>query len=193
MWSKAVMAFKLHFSSFCKVLVTVTMSQELFVRTEWNQHVAWSPAHIKSSVNGVLGSHDVLWKWSRSVLSDSLWPHGLYSPWNSPGQNTGVGSLSLLQGISPTQELNPGLPHCRQILYQLSKPEGQSKNTGMVAYPFSKGSSLPRNQTGISCIVGGFFTSWAIREEHVISYSTEQKNGQVTVLFKTLFKAFEQT
>ena len=57
---------------------------------------------------------------SHSVVSDSLWPHGLYSPWNSPGQNTGVGSLSLLQGIFPTQGSNPGLPHCRQILYQLS-------------------------------------------------------------------------
>ena len=57
---------------------------------------------------------------SHSVLSDSLWPHGLYSPWNSPGQNTGVGGLSLLQGIFPTQGLNPGLPHFRQILYKLS-------------------------------------------------------------------------
>ena len=47
-------------------------------------------------------------------------PHGLYSPWNSPGQNTGVGSLSLLLGIFPTQGLNPGLPHCRWIIYQLS-------------------------------------------------------------------------
>ena len=53
-------------------------------------------------------------------MSDSLWPHGLHSPWNSPGQNTGVGSLSPLQGVFPTQGLNPGLPHCRQILYQLS-------------------------------------------------------------------------
>ena len=43
-----------------------------------------------------------------------------YSPWDSPGQNTGVGSLSPLQGILPTQGSNPGLPHCRQILYQLS-------------------------------------------------------------------------
>ena len=42
-----------------------------------------------------------------------------YSSWNSLGQNTGVGSLSLLQGIFPTQGSNPGLPHCRQILYQL--------------------------------------------------------------------------
>ena len=53
-------------------------------------------------------------------MSDSVRPHGLYSPWDSPGQNTGVGSLSLLQGIFLTQELNQGLPHCRQILYQLS-------------------------------------------------------------------------
>ena len=59
---------------------------------------------------------------SRSVVSDSLRPHGLWghSPWNSPGQNTGVGSLCLLQGIFPTQELNQGLLHCRQIPYQLS-------------------------------------------------------------------------
>ena len=57
---------------------------------------------------------------SHSVMSDSLQPHGLYSPWNYLGQNTGVGGLSLLQGIFPTQGLNPGLLHCRQILYHLS-------------------------------------------------------------------------
>ena len=55
---------------------------------------------------------------SRSVMSDSLQPRGLYNPWNSPGQNTGVGSLFLLQGIFPTQGSNPGLPH-----YQLG-PRG---------------------------------------------------------------------
>ena len=53
-----------------------------------------------------------------------------YSPWNSPGQNTGVGSLSLLQGIFPTQGSNQGLLHCRWILYQL-KPQGKPKNTGV--------------------------------------------------------------
>ena len=49
-------------------------------------------------------------------------PYGIiqYSPWGSPDQNTGVGSPSLLQGIFPNRGLNPGLPHCRQILYQLS-------------------------------------------------------------------------
>ena len=63
-----------------------------------------------------------------SVVSNSLRPDGLYSPWNSPGQNTGVGSLSLLQGIFSTQGSNPGLPLCRQILYQPSLP-GKPKNT----------------------------------------------------------------
>ena len=65
----------------------------------------------------------LLWVWvseSCSVVSDSLQLHGLHSPWNSPGQNTGVDGFSHLQGIFPTQGLNPGLPYCRQILYQLS-------------------------------------------------------------------------
>ena len=52
------------------------------------------------------------------------------SPWNYLGQNTGVGSLSLLQGTFPTQGLNPGLSHCRQILYQLSH-KGNSLEKGM--------------------------------------------------------------
>ena len=60
------------------------------------------------------------WSESRSVTSDSLQAHGLYIPWNSLGQNTGVDNLSLHQGIFLTQGLNPGLPHCRQTLYCLS-------------------------------------------------------------------------
>ena len=70
---------------------------------------------------------------SRSVLSNSLQPNGLYSPWNSPGQNTGVGSLSLLQQIFLTQESN-------------------------------------WTWTGVSCIAGGFFTNWAIREVQMNDY-----------------------
>ena len=57
----------------------------------------------------------------------TLRPHGLYSPWNSPGQNTGVGNHFLLQGIFPTQRLNPGILHCRQILYQLSHQGSPTK------------------------------------------------------------------
>ena len=60
---------------------------------------------------------------SRPALCDPM-----DCPWNSPGQNTGVGSLSLLQGIFPTQGLNPGLLHCRQVLYQLSHREVQELN-----------------------------------------------------------------
>ena len=63
------------------------------------------------------------------------------SPWNSPGKNTGVGSHSLLQGIFPTQGLNPGLLHCRQILYQLSH-QGSPRILEWVAYPFSRASFL---------------------------------------------------
>ena len=96
-------------------------------------------------------------------MSDSLWPHGLYSPWSSPGQNTGVGSCSLLQGIFPTQGLNSGLLHCRQILCQLSF-HGSPRILEWVTYPFFSGSSWPRHQTGVSCITSRFFTSWVIRE-----------------------------
>ena len=66
---------------------------------------------------------------SHSVVSNSLWPHGLYSSWNSPGQNTGLGKLSLLQG----NLTNPGLLHCRWILYQLSH-----KGNPLVAYTVFK-------------------------------------------------------
>ena len=74
-----------------------------------------------------------------------------------------VGSLSLLQGIFPTQESTPVLPHCRRILYQLSH-QGSPRILEWVAYPFSSGSSRPRNLTRVSCIAGGFFTNWATRE-----------------------------
>ena len=100
---------------------------------------------------------------SHSVVSDSSQPHGLYSSWDSPGQDTGVDSLSLLQGIFPTQGSNPGLPHCRQILYQLSH-QGSPRILEWVAYPFSGGSSWPRNPARVSCIAGRFFTNWPIRE-----------------------------
>ena len=65
-------------------------------------------------------------KWSRSVVSNSLWPHGLQPtrllcPCNSPGKNTGVGCHFLLQEIFPTQGLSPGLLPCRQMLYCLSQ------------------------------------------------------------------------
>ena len=85
-----------------------------------------------------------------------------------------MGSLSLLQEIFPTQGLNPGLPHCRWILYQLSH-KGSPRILEWVAYPFSSGFSWPRNRTGVSCIAGGFFTNWAIREAN--AHKSEQISG----------------
>ena len=73
------------------------------------------------------------------------WVHG-----DSPGKNTGMGCHAFLQGIFPTQGLNPGVPHCRKILYHLSH-QGSPRMLECVAYPFSGGSSWPRNQTGVSC------------------------------------------
>ena len=85
-------------------------------------------------------------------MSDSLRPYGLYSPWNSPGQNTGVGSLSLLQGTFPTQGSNPALPHCRRILHQLSH-KGSPRILKWVVYPFSSASFLTQefNQGLLHC------------------------------------------
>ena len=87
----------------------------------------------------------------------------------SLGQNTGVGSCSLLQGIFPIQGSNLGLPHCRWVFflffffYQLSH-QGSPRILEWVVYPFSRGSSQPRNWTRVSCIAGRFFTSWATRK-----------------------------
>ena len=78
-------------------------------------------------------------------------------------------ALSLLQGIFLTQGSNPGLPHCRPILYQLSH-KGSPRILEWVGYPFSSGSSRPRNRTGVSCIAGGFFTNWAMREAQKVKF-----------------------
>ena len=88
-------------------------------------HVVWRYLYLKI----VIDYNDTILYWgsimtfeseSCSVVSDSLQPRGLHSPRNTPGQNTRVGSFSLLQGIFPTQGSNPGLPHYMRIPYQLS-------------------------------------------------------------------------
>ena len=74
---------------------------------------------------------------------------------DSPDKNTRVGCNVLLQGIFTAQESNPGLLHCRQILYHLSHQESP-RILKWVAYPFSKGTSRPRKQTGFSCTAADF-------------------------------------
>ena len=124
---------------------------------------------------------------SGSVMSDSLWPHGPCSPWNSPGQNTGVGSWSLLQGIFPSQGLNTGY---RWILYQLSHLgsslwvfthnliwparllcpwNSPGKNTGVGCYFLPQGIFLTQgsNVSPMSpSLAGRFFTTGAPGKSH---------------------------
>ena len=88
------------------------------------------------------------------------------SPWII--QNNGVGSLSLLQGIFPTQGSNPGLPHLQADSLP-AEPQGSPRILEWVAYPFSSGSSQPRDQIGFSCIAGGFFNNWAVKESLIPS------------------------
>ena len=102
-------------------------------------------------------------------------PPGSSVHWDSPGKNTGVCFHALLQGIFPTQRSNPGVLHCRWILYHLSH-QGSLRILEWVGYPFSRGSSWPRNQTRVSCITGRFLTSWATREAHLVSNTNQKGN-----------------
>ena len=111
-------------------------------------------------------------KWvtqSCPIFCDPMRPHGLHSPWNSPGQNTQVGSCSLPQGIIPTHWLKSDRLHCRWILYQLSH-KGSPRILEWVAMPSSRGSSQPRDWTQVSHIAGGFFTDWATREAKCLAW-----------------------
>jgi len=84
------------------------------------------------------------WKVKAAHSCPTFWPYVLYSPWNSPGQNTGVGSRSLLQGIFPTQGSNSGLPHYRWIICQLSHKGNPHDQVRFI--PGMQGWSLSTNQ-----------------------------------------------
>ena len=110
-----------------------------------------------------------------------LWPRGLYTV-------HGILQARILEwvafpfsrGIFPTQGSSPGLVHCRQILSQLSH-KGSPRILNWVAYPFSSRFSWPRNWTRVSCIAGGFFTNWAIRETQLFRYELNQISYDYTV------------
>ena len=99
---------------------------------------------------------------------------------DSPGKNTGVGCHALFQGIFPTQGSNPGLPHCRWILYHLSH-KASPRILEWVVMPSSRRSSWPRNQTAVSCITGEFFTSWASREACTDLYQSQSPHVSSTI------------
>ena len=100
-----------------------------------------------------------------SVQPYGLWPTRLLSPWGFSRQEYWSGLPCPPLGELPNQGLNPDLSHCRQILYHL-RHHGSPRTLEWVAYPFSGGSSQPRTWSGVSCISGRSFTSWAIREAH---------------------------
>ena len=128
--------------------------------------LSWQRIHLQCRRHGFnpwVGK--IPWRKER-LPTPVFWPgefHGVDSPWSSPGWNIAMISLSLLQGIFPNQGPNPCLLHCKWILYQLSH-KGSPRILEWLAYFFSSGSSWPRNQTGVSCIAGEFFTNWVIRE-----------------------------
>ena len=121
-------------------------------------------------------SKTALWCLKVTQLCPTLCNPMGYSPSGSSvhrdslGKNTGVGCHALLQGIFPIQGSNPGLPHCRWILYHLS-PQGSPRILEWVAYTFSRGSSQPRNWNRVSCIAGGWCI-WSIQLTNwIISFS----------------------
>ena len=137
-----------------------------------------SPAHICKSLtyllpNQVSQNNYFLYLVTQSCLT--LWDLMDCSPPGSSvhgdflGKNTGVGCHVLLQGVFPTQGSNPNLPHCRRILHHMSH-QGGPRILEHLAYPFSRGSSWPRNRTRVFCIAGTFFTSWATREALFCAY-----------------------
>ena len=135
------------FLSASKISCSQWLKESVFNQAHCNRHPRCTT--VKLLRTQTLETNVRKWSESCQVMSSSSRPHRPYSPWNSLGQNTGVGSLSLLQGIFP----NPGLPHCRWILYQLSHQESP-RMLEWVAYPFSRGSPSPGIWTGVSCIAG---------------------------------------
>ena len=143
----------------------------------------WAPLAFKPAKGICLPRvRPQVWCESCSVVSDSLW---LYSPWNSPGQNTGVGSPSLLQGIFPTQGLNLGLPHCRQILYQMSH-QGRCRCLGRCLKPFApQGGSLSLQHSPLLCFLLGMWIP--TRSLFLHSYQTLCGSFFIDLIVQELF------
>ena len=94
-------------------------------------------------------------------------------------------AIPFSRGIFLTQGSNPGLPHCRQILHQLSH-QGSPRILEWVAYPFSRGSSWPRNQTRVSCIAGRFFLPSELPRKPILPVG-EINHQQSTVTWKARY------
>ena len=135
----------------------------------------WSPRDTTIGRNSSLNAFCVC-ALSHAVMSDCLWPHGLWATrlfcsWNFPGKNPGVGCHFLLQGIFPTQGSNPRFlplllwqllfshPVVTALLWVHRLKFVRQEYWSGLPFLFSRGSSWPRDQTRVSCIAGGFFTT----------------------------------
>ena len=123
------------------------------------------------------------WKWSCSVVSDSLWPHGLQPtrllhPWDFPGNSTGVGCHCLLQGTFQAQGLNSALPHCRQTLYLLSHQEipnnllfliislfGMLDDFAGLTWPWAAGLTWPMGRWSCDSFQAEARLAWKVQED----------------------------
>ena len=105
-------------------------------------------------------------------------PTRLLCPWAFSRQDAGVGCHALLQGIFPTQGSNPGLPHCRWILYRLNQ-EGSPRILEWVAYPFSRGTSQPRYRNRVSWIAGRILHQLSYQRRPVNLFSSVQSLSRV--------------
>ena len=131
------------------------------------------------------------WKWSHSVVSDSLRPHGLQPtrllrPWDFPGKSTGVGFHLLLQGIFLTQGSNPGFLHCRQMLYHLSHQgslkEKERTNVCLFVY-------FSLSLHSLVLVIQNFFT---LSPELIITQRTAQLKLCTKDCIKTIYLAWGQ-
>ena len=146
-----------------KIIIFIIVWNQLFFEYCGFCHILYCKEMLNNiCIVIVSGLHKVRVGWFSLNLKDHLKPQQYSqhkvkvaqwcltlceSPWNSPGQSTEMGSLSLIQGISPIQGSKPGLPHCRWILYQLSH-KGGPRILEWIAYPFSRGSSNPGTEPG---------------------------------------------
>ena len=144
---------------------------------QWKTLFSWAPKSLWT-VTAAMKLQDLApWKKSydkpvclvsqlcltRCYPRDCSPPGRLLCPWRFSQQEYWSGLPCSPPGDLPNPGIKPRSP-TMQADSLLLEPPGKSKNTEWVAYPFSRGSSWPRNRTGVSCIAGRFFTSWATRE-----------------------------
>ena len=141
---------------------------------QWQTLFSWAPKSLQMvpavmKLKDACSLEEKLWqtwrevKWSKShsVVSDFLQLHGLHSPWNSPGQNTGVGTLSFSRGSS--QPRDRPRSWALQADSLLVEPQGRPKNTKVRGLPRLQ-QIFPTQESKVFCTTGRFFTNWAMRE-----------------------------